>query len=140
MLLLDVFKGTVLYATSFDGARGPAHLALTENWLAVHFRNRKQKRFEIAMLEFFDAGSGSPDAPFSSLDAPLPIVYNRTYVYSDAVTALAVTTTMQVGGDFFLRFFQITNDQTKKCAEHYAQNAVIGPALGCHLRYPQATS
>jgi hypothetical protein len=97
VLLLDVFKGVVLHATSFEGARGPAHLALTENWLAVHFRNRKQKRFEIAMLEFFDAGSGSPDAPFSSLDAPLPIVYNRTYVYPDAVTALAVTTTMQVG-------------------------------------------
>ena len=48
------------------------------------------------MLELFDAANAAPDAPFASRDAPPPIVYNRTYIYPDAVTAVAVTATAQV--------------------------------------------
>lgn len=53
--LVDVVKGRVVDTMFQEGARGPVHLAQSENWVVCHFKNRKAKRYEVAVMQMYEA-------------------------------------------------------------------------------------
>jgi len=55
LYLIDVVKGRIMDKTVQEGVRGPVHLAQSENWLVCHYRNRKMKRHEVAVMQLYEA-------------------------------------------------------------------------------------
>ena len=52
--ILDTVRGAVLQHVTHDGVTGPVHMAMAENWLLYSFRDRKNKRNSMNVIELFD--------------------------------------------------------------------------------------
>jgi hypothetical protein len=52
--LIDTVRGAVLQHVTHDGVTGPVHMAMAENWLLYSFRDRKNKRNSLNVIELFD--------------------------------------------------------------------------------------
>ena len=91
--LIDTVKGRVLDKTEVEGARGPVHLVQVDNWACVHYRNRRAKRFELAVTQMYAASEKGVDKPFSSFDSAKPIILRQTFVSPYGATAMATTVT-----------------------------------------------
>lgn len=101
---LDAVTGHVLQLTHVPGGAGPVHLAVCDNWVAMHYHNPKKTRYEILVVEFFQAKSddGPWDILFGGkafnqsksahhLETPVPL--QQTYIFPAGVSAMGVTAT-----------------------------------------------
>lgn len=52
--IVDTVRGAVLQHVTHDGVTGPVHLATAENWLLYSFRDRRNKRNNLNVIELFD--------------------------------------------------------------------------------------
>jgi len=97
----------VLHQTRIVGGSGPVHLAACDNWVMMHYWNIKKARFEITVVDFFDAKSD--DGPWNILfggnqgenmtksahhfEPPVPL--QQTYIFPTGVTTMGVTATLK---------------------------------------------
>ena len=93
--LIDVVRGAILQKVQHRGTTGDVHMVQSENWVSYHYRNRKMKRYEMGMLELFDASENDPSKPFTSRDATAPINVRQAYIFPHPATAMGLTTTTQ---------------------------------------------
>jgi hypothetical protein len=93
--LIDVVRGSILQKVQHKGTAGGVHMVQSENWVAYHYRNRNMKRYEMGMLELFDASESDPSAPFTSRDATAPINVRQAYIFPHPATAMGLTHTNQ---------------------------------------------
>lgn len=107
--IVDTILGVVVYKQFLENAAGPVHLVHSENWAAIHYRNKKAKRNEIAMLEMFEPGS-PPESGFSSISASYPVVIQQSYILPVSVSSMAVTMT-EHGITNKMLLFGLTNGQ-----------------------------
>jgi len=103
---LDAVTGHVLHMTHVKGGVGPVHLAVCDNWIAMHYHNPKRTRYEILVVEFFQAKTD--DGPWDILfggkglnhsksghHLDTPVSLQQTYIFPAAVSAMGVTATLQ---------------------------------------------
>lgn len=104
---LDGVTGHVLHQTRIVGGSGPVHLASCDNWVLIHYWNVKKARFEITVVDFFEAkpddgpwnilfGVGGQDNSSKSahhLEPPVPL--QQTYIFPAGVTSMGVTATLK---------------------------------------------
>lgn len=117
--LLDIVSGQVLATQVYngvDGSKSPS-CAMAENWYACTFfgeytvddgTNRVIKGFQVAVSDLYESPESNDRGPlgeateFSSLNpvdtptgVPLPWVVSQAYVFSQQLTTLSVTQTLQ---------------------------------------------
>jgi len=102
---MDAVTGHVLHQSRILGGSAPVHLVACENWVVAHYWNSKKTRFEITIIELFQAKSddgpwnilfGSGQAAAQSahyMETPVPL--QQTYIAPAGVTSLGVTTTLK---------------------------------------------
>ncbi|KAF8512945.1 DUF1620-domain-containing protein [Hysterangium stoloniferum] len=101
--LVDGAKGTVLYNAAVPAASGACnvHATLTENWLVYHYFDEKSdaaKGYRLVSVELYE-GTGvdnktrSTDLTSYSYDSSLVTVFQRSFIYPHAITAIATTST-----------------------------------------------
>jgi len=93
--LIDAVRGAILQKVQHKGTAGDVHMVQSENWVSYHYRNRKMKRYEMGMLELFDASENDPSQPFTSRDATAPINVRQAYIFPHPATAMGLTHTNQ---------------------------------------------
>lgn len=101
--MLDTITGRVLTSHTHKAGRGPVHAVLCEHWAVYHFWNAEQFRWQMSVIELYDASSHdlrvldlafkSSAANVSSWEAtPLEVLHD-SYFTKFAVTQLSVTRT-----------------------------------------------
>jgi len=104
---IDAVTGHVLHQSHIPGGSRPVHLAVCDNWVIMHYRNPKKTRFELVVMEFFQAKAddGPWDILFGGrqganltksahhLETPVPL--QQTYIFPAGVTAMGVTATLK---------------------------------------------
>merc|ERR1719265_2947186 len=104
---LDAVTGHVLHQSRIVGGSGPVKLVACDNWVMMHYWNAKKTRFEVTIVEFFQAKAddgpwnilfGSASATNQSksahyLESPVPL--QQTYIFPAGVTSLGVTATLK---------------------------------------------
>merc|ERR1740127_12166 len=104
---IDVVTGHVLHQSHIRGGSRPVTLAVCDNWIVMHYRNPKKTRFEMVVMEFFQAKAddGPWDILFGGrhvgnltksahhLETPVPL--QQTYIFPAGVTAMGVTATLK---------------------------------------------
>lgn len=117
--LLDTISGQVLATQTYDGVDGTKRpsCAMSENWYACTFfgdytvndgTNRTIKGYQVAISDLYESPESNDRGPlgdateFSSLNpvdtptgVPLPWVVSQAYVFSQQLTSLSVTQTLQ---------------------------------------------
>jgi hypothetical protein len=48
-------QGTFIDRVQHENVRGPVHIAMSEHWVLYAYRDRKQKRNQLSVIELFDA-------------------------------------------------------------------------------------
>ncbi|GAB5368087.1 hypothetical protein AAMO2058_001288000 [Amorphochlora amoebiformis] len=105
LYLIDGVTGKIINRFDQKNGQGPIHLALSENSVVMHYFNQKSNSYEITVVELYehpkraakiDALSpvredGAPT--FSSLTAPGPEIMQKTFLFSESVRGLSVTST-----------------------------------------------
>lgn len=103
---LDAVTGHVLHMTHVKGGVGPVNLVVCDNWITMHYHNPKRTRYEILVVEFFQAKTD--DGPWDILfggkalnhtksghHLDTPVSLQQTYIFPAAVSAMGVTATLQ---------------------------------------------
>jgi len=103
---LDAVTGHVLHMTHVKGGVGPVSLVVCDNWITMHYHNPKRTRYEILVVEFFQAKTD--DGPWDILfggkalnltksghHMDTPVSLQQTYIFPAAVSAMGVTATLQ---------------------------------------------
>jgi hypothetical protein len=104
---LDSVTGHVLQQSRIPGGTGPVHLVVCDNWIIMHYRNPKRTRFELFVMEFFQAKAddgpwdilfggrqlGNTTKSAHHLETPVPL--QQTYIFPSGVTSLGVTATLK---------------------------------------------
>jgi len=103
---IDAVTGHIVHQSHIPGGAQPVHLVVCDNWVIMHYRNPKKTRFEIVVMEFFQAKAdeGPWDILFAGkavnqtlsahhLETPVPL--QQTYIFPAGVTALGVTATLK---------------------------------------------
>lgn len=104
---LDAVTGHVLHQSHIPGGAKPVHLVVCDNWVIMHYRNPKKTRFELVVMEFFQAkaddgpwdilfggrGAGNTSKSAHHLETPVPL--QQTYIFPAGVTAMGVTATLK---------------------------------------------
>jgi len=107
LYVVDSVTGHVLHQGHIAGGSGPVHLVACDNWVIMHYRNPKRTRFEITVVELFQAKAddGPWDIIFGGghganvtksahhLDMPVPL--QQTYIFPTGVSAIGVTATLK---------------------------------------------
>lgn len=103
---VDAVTGHMLHQTRVVGASTPVHVVSCDNWVVMHYWSVKRTRFELAVVEFFEAKAD--DGPWNivfgkhaanqsksahHLESPVPL--QQTYIFPAGVTALGVTSTLK---------------------------------------------
>jgi hypothetical protein len=104
MYAINAVTGHVLHHSRVADAVGPVHLTACDNWAVFHYFNKKKIRFELFVVEFFEAKSD--DGPWNivfgvhnntksahHLDSPIPL--QQTYIFPAGITAMGVTATLK---------------------------------------------
>jgi len=103
---IDAVTGHIVHQSHIAGGAQPVHLVVCDNWVIMHYRSPKKTRFEIIVMEFFQAKSdeGPWDILFAGkatnqtlsahhLETPVPL--QQTYIFPAGVTAMGVTATLK---------------------------------------------
>jgi len=107
MYVLDSVTGHVLHQSRIVGGAQPAHLAVCDNWVLMHYWNSKRTRFEITVVELFEAKGD--DGPYSILfgnkggeaqkksahHLEMPVPLQQTYIFPSGVTSMGITATLK---------------------------------------------
>jgi len=105
LYMLDAVTGHLLHQSQVAGGTSPVHLAACDNWVVMHYQNRKKTRFEILVTEFFQAKAddgpweilfgkqGARSKSAHQLERPVPL--QQTYIMPAGVTAMGVTATLK---------------------------------------------
>lgn len=103
---VDAITGHVLHQSRILGGSAPVHMVACDNWILTHYWNSKKIRFEVTIVELFQAKSD--DGPWNILfgpsvvnqtksahylDSPVPL--QQTYIFPTGVTSLGVTATLK---------------------------------------------
>ncbi|KAK0393204.1 hypothetical protein QR680_000096 [Steinernema hermaphroditum] len=93
--LFDAVTGQLLYVSRHTKAAGPFNMVHCENWLAYTFWNERARRMDLGVMELFDGAEQCDSERFNSLTPRknLPIVTEQAYVFSQGISAMAVTDT-----------------------------------------------
>jgi len=104
---LDAVTGHVLHQSHIPGGAQPVHLVVCDNWVIMHYRNPKKTRFELIVMEFFQAkaddgpwdilfgGKQAANMTKSAHDLEAPVPLQQTYIFPTGVTAMGVTATLK---------------------------------------------
>jgi len=104
---LDAVTGHVLHQSHIVGGAQPVHLVACDNWITMHYWNQRRTRFEITVIELFQAKAddGPWDILFGGKDAgnhtksahhlEMPVPLQQTYIFPAGVTSMGVTATLQ---------------------------------------------
>jgi hypothetical protein len=103
---IDAITGHVLHQSRILGGSAPVHMVACDNWIMTHYWNSKKVRFEVTIVELFQARTD--DGPWNILfgpsasnntksahylDSPVPL--QQTYIFPSGVTSLGVTATLK---------------------------------------------
>ncbi|XP_020276336.1 ER membrane protein complex subunit 1 [Asparagus officinalis] len=104
--LIDAVTGRVLHRVTHQGAQGPIHAVVSENWVVYHYFNLRAHRYEMSVIEIYDQsradnkdvlklilGKHNLTSPFSSYSRPEVMVKSQSYFFTHSVKAIAVTST-----------------------------------------------
>jgi hypothetical protein len=103
---IDAVTGHIVHQSHIPGGAKPVHLVVCDNWVIMHYRNPKKTRFEIVVMEFFQAKAddGPWDILFAGkatnqtlsahhLETPVPL--QQTYIFPVGVSAMGVTASLK---------------------------------------------
>jgi len=104
---LDAVTGHVLHQSHIPGGAAPVNLVACDNWIIMHYHNPRKTRFEVSVVEFFQAkaddgpwdiifGGGKMSNQTKSahhLETPVPL--QQTYIFPAGVTSMGVTATLK---------------------------------------------
>jgi hypothetical protein len=106
LYVMDSVTGHVLHQSRIVGGATPVHLVACDNWVLMHYWNAKRTRFELTVVELFEAKtddgpwnilfggkSGHNDTSAHHLETPVPL--QQTYIFPTGVTSLGVTATLK---------------------------------------------
>ncbi|CAL9160680.1 uncharacterized protein LOC135634952 [Musa acuminata AAA Group] len=104
--LIDTVSGRILHRVSHQGAQGPIHAVVSENWVVYHYFNLRAHRHEMSVIEIYDQsrednkdvwklvlGKHNLTAPISSYSKPEVTVKSQSYFFTHSVKSMAVTAT-----------------------------------------------
>jgi len=108
LYMLDAVTGHVVHQSRIVGGSQPVQLAVCDNWVVMHYWNQKKTRFEVTVVEFFEAKPD--DGPWNIvfggriganqtksahyLDTPVPL--QQTYIFGGGgVSSIGVTSTLK---------------------------------------------
>uniref|UniRef100_A0A1I7ZIA1 ER membrane protein complex subunit 1 n=1 Tax=Steinernema glaseri TaxID=37863 RepID=A0A1I7ZIA1_9BILA len=93
--LIDAVTGQLVHMARHPKASGPFNMVHCENWLAYTFWNERARRMDLGIMELFDGSEPCDSERFNSLTPRrnLPIVTEQAYVFSQGISAMAVTDT-----------------------------------------------
>jgi hypothetical protein len=106
LYVMDSVTGHVLHQSRTVGGAGPVHLVVCDNWVLMHYWNAKKTRFELTVVELFEAKAD--DGPWNilfggkkghnhtsahHLETPVPL--QQTYIFPTGVTSIGVTATLK---------------------------------------------
>eukprot|EP00922_Rhytidocystis_sp_ex-Travisia-forbesii_P059157 GHVS01087685.1.p1 GENE.GHVS01087685.1~~GHVS01087685.1.p1 ORF type:complete len:893 (-),score=196.51 GHVS01087685.1:100-2778(-) len=105
---VNLIDGSIVFSETLpEGAALPANLLVCENVIIVHYWNIFSVRYEIHVIELYDADKDKGPwsllfsttrhhrSVLSSFDLHRPVAYSRTYVCAAAFRAASVTSTKQ---------------------------------------------
>jgi hypothetical protein len=102
---IDAITGHVLHQSRIVGGSAPVHMVSCDNWVIMHYWNAKKTRFELTVLELFQAKTD--DGPWNILFGPSvhqsksahhlepPVPLQQTYIFPTGVTSMGVTSTLK---------------------------------------------
>lgn len=102
---IDAITGHVLHQSRIVGGSAPVHMVSCDNWVIMHYWNAKKTRFELTVLELFQAKTD--DGPWNILFGPTmnstksahhlepPVPLQQTYIFPTGVTSMGVTSTLK---------------------------------------------
>lgn len=95
--VIDTVRGAVLNKVFHENCYDTVHMIHAENFVIYHYRNRKDKRYEVGVIEMFDGTGRDPTAPYESLALATrpPIFLKQSFIFPSAITSLAVTRTQR---------------------------------------------
>ncbi|KAH7658285.1 Quinoprotein alcohol dehydrogenase-like protein [Dioscorea alata] len=104
--LIDAVTGRILHRVTHQGAQGPIHAVVSENWVVYHYFNLRAHRYEMSVIEIYDQsravnkdvwklilGKHNLTSPITSYSRPEVVVKTQTYFFTHSVKAVAVTAT-----------------------------------------------
>ncbi|KAJ0962597.1 hypothetical protein J5N97_027719 [Dioscorea zingiberensis] len=104
--LIDAVSGRILHRVTHQGAQGPIHAVVSENWVVYHYFNLRAHRYEMSVIEIYDQsravnkdvwklilGKHNLTSPITSYSRPEVVGENQTYFFTHSVKAMAVTAT-----------------------------------------------
>ncbi|KAJ4794493.1 ER membrane protein complex subunit 1 [Rhynchospora pubera] len=104
--LIDTVTGRILHRVTHQGAQGPVHAVVSENWVVYHYFNLRAHRYEMTVIEIYDQsradnkdvmklvlGKHNLTAPITSYSRPEIATKSQSYFFTHSVKAIAVTTT-----------------------------------------------
>ncbi|OAY79607.1 ER membrane protein complex subunit 1 [Ananas comosus] len=104
--LIDAVTGRILHRVTHQGAQGPVHAVVSENWVIYHYFNLRAHRYEMSVIEIYDQsradnkdvwklvlGKHNLTAPITSYARPEVVVKSQSYFFTHSVKAMAVTAT-----------------------------------------------
>lgn len=104
--LIDAVTGRILHRVTHQGAQGPIHAVVSENWVVYHYFNLRAHRYEMSVIEIYDQsravnkdvwklilGKHNLTSPITSYSRPEVAVKTQTYFFTHSVKAMAVTAT-----------------------------------------------
>ncbi|KAG1330419.1 ER membrane protein complex subunit 1 [Cocos nucifera] len=104
--LIDTVTGRILHRVIHQGAQGPIHAVVSENWVVYHYFNLRAHRYEMSVIEIYDQsqadnkdvwklvlGKHNLTSPVSSYSRPEVMVKSQSYFFTHSVKAMAVTAT-----------------------------------------------
>ncbi|URD98088.1 hypothetical protein MUK42_31186 [Musa troglodytarum] len=104
--LIDTVSGRILHRVCHQGAQGPVHAVVSENWVVYHYFNLRAHRYEMSVIEIYDQsradnkdvwklvlGKHNLTAPVSLYSRPDVMVKSQSYFFTHSVKSMAVTAT-----------------------------------------------
>ncbi|KFM26187.1 ER membrane protein complex subunit 1 [Auxenochlorella protothecoides] len=102
--LLDGVTGRTLWSASHEGGRGPVRAVVADNWAAYHFWSAAAGRWQVGVVELYEAGerrvsvaqlalAGPPNSTLPARRPPALEAYAASYHTKLAAAALGVTRT-----------------------------------------------
>ncbi|XP_078174655.1 uncharacterized protein LOC144568245 [Carex rostrata] len=104
--LIDTVTGRILHRVTHQGAQGPVHAVVSENWVVYHYFNLRAHRYEMTVIEIYDhsradnkdlmklvLGKHNLTAPITSYSRPEVTTKSQSYFFTHSVKTIAVTTT-----------------------------------------------
>ncbi|KAJ8486416.1 hypothetical protein OPV22_018901 [Ensete ventricosum] len=104
--LIDTVSGRILHRVCHQGAQGPVHAVVSENWVVYHYFNLRAHRYEMSVIEIYDQsradnkdvwklvlGKHNLTVPVSSYSRPDVMVKSQSYFFTHSVKSMAVTAT-----------------------------------------------